>query len=174
MSEQAGRYQRSFTGMIGAMLVLLLVIGAFVAFRDVNRTDPGNPVDAVEWKQPTQVARQEASFTVLAPDRLPTGWIATSVRYGAGADGTWHIGMLTDQQRYVGLEQSTTTVSGMVETYVDENATQGQDVEVGGRTWESWSDSRDTALVRKDGRTVTLVVGTVTESVLEQFAATLR
>ena len=51
MSEQGGRYQRSFAGMIGALLITLLVIGAFVAFRALNRDelDGGpKPVDYLE------------------------------------------------------------------------------------------------------------------------------
>ena len=38
-SAAAGRYNRSPAGMVGALLVTLLVIGAFVAFRAFNRTD---------------------------------------------------------------------------------------------------------------------------------------
>ena len=44
MSGQAGRYQRSFSGMVGAMVVLLVVIGGYVAFRAVNRNDVADPV----------------------------------------------------------------------------------------------------------------------------------
>ncbi len=172
---RAGRYQRSFTGMIGAMIVLLLVIGAYMAFRGINRNDPGNPVEAVEWKQPAQFAREDATFDVLAPAELPEGWIATSVRYRAGAEGSWHLGMLTDRRRYVGLEQSAGPVSSMVERFVDPEATQTGEVTVAGERWQTWSDpGEDHALVRRVEGTTTLVVGTEPQDVLADFAATLR
>ena len=39
MSEQAGRYQRSFSGLIGAIVITLLAIGGFVAVRAFVRDD---------------------------------------------------------------------------------------------------------------------------------------
>ena len=98
MSAQAGRYQRSFAGMIGAMIVLVLVVGAFVLFRDAIREEPANPVEAVEIERPVEYARSEADFDLLAPDELPDGWIATSVRFTQGEEQAWHLGLLTDDQ----------------------------------------------------------------------------
>ena len=175
MSEQPGRYQRSFAGMIGAMVVLVLVVGAFVVFRDVTREDPADPVEAVEFKRAATYARTQADFDLLAPDRLPEGWIATSVRYRGGEEQSWHLGVLTDEKRYVGLEQSGRTVPDMVEDFVDEEASQGEDVSVAGETWESWTDDdEDLALVREADGVTTLVVGRVPLATLEQLIATLR
>lgn len=178
MSEQPGRYQRSFTGMIGAMVVLLLAVGAFVLFRDLVRDDPADPVKAVDFEGPADYARGAAGFDLLAPDELPEGWIATSVTFTEGSDEreqAWHLGCLTDERRYVGLEQADRPVSGMVEEYVDEEAVQGDDVEVAGRTWETWSDSgEDLALVNDSGGVTTLVVGRVPQDTLEELITTLR
>ena len=49
MSEQGGRYQRSFAGMIGALLITLVVIGAFVAFRALNRDELERRPEAVDY-----------------------------------------------------------------------------------------------------------------------------
>ena len=175
MSEQAGRYQRSFTGMIGAMIVLLLVVVAFVVFRDINRDDPADPVKPVDYAAPAEYARTQATFPVLAPRRLPEGWMATSVGFVGGEEQSWHLGTLTEDRRYVGLEQADRPVSAMVEDYVDENATQGEDVTIDGETWESWTDEGDDlALVRDTDEVTTLVVGRVSQSTLEEFLATLR
>lgn len=175
MSEQPGRYQRSFTGMIGAMVVLLLVVGGYALFRELNRDDPPSPVKAVDFVSPAKYARSEADFALLAPAELPDGWIATSVSFTSGDEQAWHLGCLTDDRRYVGLEQADRPVSDMVEDYVDEDATQGDDVTVGGETWETWTDAgEDLALVRESGDVTTLVVGRVPQETLEQFIATLR
>ncbi len=175
MSEQPGRYQRSFPGMIGAMIVLLLVVGAFVVFRDLTRDDPASPVKAVDYTSPAKYAKTTATFDVLAPEELPEGWIATSVRFQDGEEQAWHLGTLTEDRRYVGLEQADRPISGMVDDFVDPEATQGEDVTVDGETWETWTDAGDDlALVRESGDGTTLVVGPVPQATLEEFIATLR
>ena len=175
MSEQPGRYQRSFPGMIGAMLVLLLVVGAFVLFRDINRADPVSPVKAVEYADAAEYAKDTATFEVLAPRQLPEGWIATSVTFTDGEEQAWHLGTLTEDRRYVGLEQADRPVSDMVEEFVDEEATQGEDVTVDGETWETWTDAGDDlALVRESDDVTTVVVGPVPQETLEELIATLR
>lgn len=173
MSEQAGRYQRSFGGMIGAMIVLVLVVLAFVAFRDINRDDPADPAQPVDYENPAAFAREEADFPVLVPSSLPSGWIATSVRFQNVDTQSWHLGLLTDQRRYVGLEQAPRPISAMVEQYVDENAVQGEDVTIDGQAWQTWTDAEDTALVRQDPKVTTMVVGTVDEKTLVSFTKSL-
>ena len=173
MEEQPGRYQRSFAGMVGAMILLLVVIAAFVIFREANRTEPADPVEAIEWRGAASYARQEADFALLAPRRLPDGWIATSVRFGRQDEQSWHLGLLTDERSYVGLEQTEDSPSTMVEDFVDEEAERGEDVVVDGATWEAWSDEEDEALVREGKDVTTLVVGTVSQEELVEFLGTL-
>lgn len=173
VEEQPGRYQRSFAGMVGAMLLLLVVVGAFVLFREANRTEPEDPVEPIEWRGAASYARQEADFRLLAPRRLPEGWIATSVRFGRQDGQTWHLGLLTDERSYVGLEQTEDSPSTMVEDFVDEEAERGDDVVVDGVTWEAWSDEEDEALVREGEDVTTLVVGTVSQDELVDFVRSL-
>lgn len=175
MSEQPGRYQRSFPGMIGAMAVLLVVVIGFVLFRDVNRTEPESPIEPVDWRQPASYARGVADFPLLAPRRLPDGWIATSVRFTDGTQQAWHLGLLTDRERYVGFEQSPRPVEEMVEEHVDPEAEEGPSVRVDGETWQTFEDEGgDLALVREDEAVTTLVVGRVSQDALEQLILTLR
>jgi hypothetical protein len=176
MSQQAGRYQRSAAGMVGAMVVLVLVVLGFVLFRDLNRNDPPSPVRTVDYEQAAEYARDQASFDVVSPEDLPEGWRATSARYLTGESGSWHLGLLTDDDRYVGLEQSASTADAMVEEHVDAQAVEGDPVTVDGEDWATWSDSGgDLALVRETDGTTTLVVGhEVPEATLADFAARLR
>ena len=174
MSGQAGRYQRSFSGLVGAMAVLLLVIGGFVAFRAVNRTAPADPVTPFDWRGPATYAREQADFHVLAPASLPRGWFATSARWTGGRDAHWHLGLLTGRRQYVGVEQEDRSVDDMVQEYVDPNAARGKDVRIGGQTWQSWFDDEDQALVLEQKDVTTLVVGTVDRGTVEDFVKTLR
>lgn len=176
VSEQPGRYQRSFSGMIGAMLVLLVVIGVWVAFRNLTSNEPSSPVQTVAYKQTEQFARQHASFHLVGPSRLPSGWRATTVGYTPAPREHWHLGVLTNHNRYVGLEQGPTSVKQMVRVYVDRHAAQGHPVEAAGTTWQTWTDQGgDLALVRSAGSTTTLVVGhDVPEHELARYVGTLH
>lgn len=156
------------------MLVLLLVIGAFLVFRELNRTTPESMVRTVDYVQVAEFARAEASFDVLVPESLPPGWRATTATYTPGADEAWHLGLLTDEDKYVGLEQAASSPSAMVETHVGEEAVRGEAVRIEGRSWTSWSDDGgDDALVRRDGDTTTLVVGTTGQDVLADYVGSL-
>ncbi len=174
MSSQAGRYQRSFSGLVGALVVLLAVIAGYVAFRAVNRNDVADPVVAIDWRPRATNAREQADFSVLTPEELPEGWIATSARWTGGRDAHWHLGLLTGRRQYVGLEQRDRSVEDMVGQYVDPDAAQGEDVRIGGRTWQSWFDDRDQALVLEQDDVTTLVVGSVDRGTVEDFARSLR
>ncbi len=174
MSEQAGRYQRSAMGMIGAMIVLIAVVVGFVAFRAVNRNEPENPVRAVDYQQTLEYARGVADFPVVAPASLPEGWRATSVEF-IPSPTRWHLGLLTDEDRYVGLEQSRASLTDLVHEYVDPKAARGKPVQVDGQTWRTWTDpGGDTALGRTEGDVTTLVVGTAELDVLVDFTESLR
>ena len=158
------------------MLVLVAVVVGFVVFRDVNRADPADPVRAVDYGRDADFAREQASFDLVAPPSLPDGWRATTVEYVPGPDDRWHLGILTGQDRYVGLEQSADSVATMVETHVDPDAAKGAPVLVDGVPWSTYTDSGgDRALVLRTGGTTTLVVGhEVPQADLVSFAASLR
>ncbi len=176
MSGQAGRYQRSTSGLVGAILVLLVLVGGYVALQAVTRVDPPSPVREVDYSRVADLAREQAPFDVEAPPSLPDGWRATNVDYVDGVNAHWHLGMLNADGRYVGLEQSASSTKSMVETYVDEQAVRGEPVRVAGQTWTRWSDDGgDVALVREVDDTTTLVVGhEVPVQELADFVTTLR
>lgn len=159
--------------MVGAMLVLLAVIAAFVVFRELNRNEVTTPVRTVEYRQTAVYAAEQVDFELLAPSRLPEGWRATSVSF-TPEPSRWHIGQLTADDEYVGLEQSRASSRDMVETYVDENAVRRGAVQAAGTTWTTWTDAGgDTALVAETGDATTLVVGPVDRDVLVDYVELL-
>lgn len=176
MSQQAGRYPRTFGGMVGAMIVLLAIVLVWVGFRALTSSDPASPVQSVDYAQDVPPARKAAHFHLVAPPRLPAGWRATTVTFTDTVPQHWHLGVLTDHDRYVGLEQAQQSRGSMVATYVGKDATRGAPVQVGGRTWSTYTDSQgDLALVRHRDRVTTLVVGhEVPRSALLDYVASLR
>ena len=162
--------------MVGAMAVVFLAVVAFVVFRDAVRSDVTPTVEEVDYVKPAAFAQEEAGFAILAPPRLPEGWRSTSVRYVPGIDERWHLGLLTSEDRYVGVEQARSTEENLVEAHVDEEARRGDVVTIAGERWRTWTDEGgDLALVRRGEDVTTLVVGH--EVPLEQlvdFTASLR
>jgi len=174
--QAGGRYTRSVNGMVGAMVVVVLVVVAFVVFRDAVRSDVATTVEDVDYVKPAAFAQEQAGFEILAPPELPAGWRSTSVRYTPGVDERWHLGMLTEEDRYVGVEQARSSEENMVEAHVDEDARRGQPVTVAGERWQTWTDEGgDLALVRRGEEVTTLVVGhEVPLGRLVEFTASLR
>ncbi len=174
MSEKPGRYQRSVSGMVGALIVLVVLVVALVAVRNLLQEEPTNTVEPVDYRKAAEVGQEQVGFPILAPASLPEGWRATSVRLTPEPAPAWHLGLLTAEERYVGLEQSRRTEERMVEVFVDRDAVKGDPVQVDGETWQTWSDEGgDTAITRVDDGVTVLVVGTPDLEVLTDFAATL-
>jgi Protein of unknown function (DUF4245) len=176
VSQQAARYQRSFGGMIGAMVVLVVLVLVWVGVQTLRSDAPASAVRTVDYTSSVGPARKAADFDLVAPPRLPQGWHATTVTFTGDPGAHWHLGVLTDKSRYVGLEQGDESVRSMVQEYVDESATRGQQIEVAGQPWSTYTDSGgDLALVRRQGRTTTLVIGhDVPRSDLVSYTASLR
>jgi Protein of unknown function (DUF4245) len=176
VSEQAGRYQRSFGGMLAALLVLGLVVVGYVVIRALVLPDHDTSEPTVDYAQVVPPARKAADFDLVAPTRLPNGWSATSVRFDPGPPQHWHLGVLTPEQRYVGLEQGDRPVAEMLDEYVDKAASRQAATDVAGRTWSTYTDAGgDLAFVRRSGTATTLVVGhDVSRSQLESYVASLR
>jgi uncharacterized protein DUF4245 len=176
VSEQAGRYQRSAGGMVGALVVLLVVLLAWLAFKSLISRDPVTPARTVDYAKDVPAVQKAAGFDVAAPPSLPEGWRATTVSFEDGPTQHWHLGVLTDQEQYVGVEQSERSVRSMVEEYVDETARRHAPTDVAGRPWSTYTDDGgDLALVRHDDASTTLVVGhDVPRADLVSYAASLR
>jgi len=175
VSQQSARYQRTFSGMVGAMVVLLIVVLSFVLLRALNRSDVEDPVKPIEYAENLEYWQSQASFEILAPPSLPDGWIATSVRFESAEPQSWHLGVLTGDDHYVGIEQKREDEASMVADFVDEHAVAGGEVTVAGATWRAYSDhGGDQALVRRQGDLTTLVVGTISQDELASYVEILR
>lgn len=167
---RAGRYQRSIAGGVGSMIVLVLVVLGFVAFRGTFRDNGGVDVEPVDYLAVVGPA-QESGVQVVYPPSLPEGWTATSVDFVPGGRPGFGVGMLTDDEKFVGLRQQDEDLASMLETYVDGDALEGDTVTVDGSVapeWQEWSDAGgDHAYSATVGDTEVLVYGSApTEDLL--------
>jgi len=178
-SGQPGRYQRSTSGMVGALLATLLVIGAFVAFRACNRTDLQVEPDHVDYLAQVGFA-QQAGDRVVYPASLPGGWYATQLAVDPGQPTELRLSMLTGENDYVGFVQSPDSAPVLLTRYVDAAPVSGGPADVPGAVdgevtrWNVWTDDGgDTALVARHGAETLLVFGTASRAQLEQLAGSL-
>jgi hypothetical protein len=176
--ERPGRYQRSPAGMVGALVVTVLVILAFVGFRALNRSDLDVKPERVDYLSQVRFAQQDGQVADLAyPARLPDGWYATNVSFSSGDAPEIELSMLTADDQYVGFVQSRSSASDLLTTYVDPHPQAGSPVRITGSVahhWDTWTDTGgDTGLVAEHGQDALLVFGTVSKDQLAQLAASL-
>jgi hypothetical protein len=145
---------RTLTNMVWALLACFVVV-AFLMI--VTWRPKEEKVNAVPYTAQLEAARNAAAW-VRGPEPMPAGWVATSVEFRAPEQQpiTWHLGIVTNEKKYVGLEQS--NVSGpqfqsekLGRTTDDGTAT------VGGVTWQ-----RKVLLDRKQENALVLVGSGVT------------
>jgi hypothetical protein len=151
---------------VGALLVTLLVIGAFVAFRALNRDELEVGPEAVDYREQAALA-QEAGLDVVYPRDLPKGWQATNVEVVPGERPVWAVSLLTDAKRYVGIRQEDDQLDDLLSTYVDENVEVRPDVRVEGSVAPQWQvfedDGGDLAYAAELGDEVVMIYGSAGE-----------
>ncbi|WP_165368332.1 DUF4245 domain-containing protein [Phytoactinopolyspora endophytica] len=152
---------------------LLALVGGFFA---LNRPEAETP-DPVEYESVADLVRREYPYDVLVPRSVPDSWRATSVDHSQQAGGhEWRVGFLVDEEQFVGLEQS----DGEIEAYQRDRLrdfSEDGESRIDGDTWQRLvEDDRnpDRALVQVDGGVVTIVRGTTSYQVLEEFVSWLE
>jgi len=171
-----GRYPRSTNGLLGALVITVVMILGFVGFRALTSTSPDMRPERVDYLGAVQGA-QATGYRVAYPPTLPKGWIADSVQVQPGRRGSWSVGMLTDEQKFVGVHQEDADLTDLLHTYVDENPTEGRPVTIDspvGNRWRSFSDSGgDHAYALEMGRQWILVYGSAGTTDLRVIASEL-
>lgn len=149
-----GRYNRSFGGLIGSMVVLVLAVVAFVVFRGLVRADPAMDVEEFDYLLAVEAA-QASDVVVAYPPTLPEGWISTSGGFGGADVREFSLNFLDEEEQYVGtktvVDRPTAVLdrvlgdrfepAGTVEVDADDPALAGE--------WDVYTLSDDTAIVRE-------------------------
>lgn len=151
-------------GVIGVILVALFGVGKLVT------VEPDQPTRTVDYRSAVESARPVADFPLLAPPSLPSGWRATSARY---EPDSWHLGVLTSGDEYVGLEQVRISERRAVERFADGSRADGA-VPIEGTTWSRRNGpDGDSTYVRRDGDITVLVTGSASREQVERYVASL-
>jgi hypothetical protein len=182
VSQGSGRYQRSASGMVGAMIVTVLVIIAFVGFRALNRDDLSVDPQSVDYLQAVEALQEGNDLDPAYPVKLPAGWIATRAVFSAD-NLAWELDVLTDQKKYIGVRQAAMSEKDLVRKYVDEKGLRSAEITLPGAvspTWQSWTvDNDDTAYTTtlgesgESGGEHLMVFGAAGAAEVKAFAASL-
>jgi hypothetical protein len=170
--------------MVGAMVVLVAIIGAVMAFFGSCSFSPGGP-SAGSAVVPSADASGELSRTARAvafPVRepaVPKGWRAnsastSSVGVGASGNVVVRVGWVTASGAYVQLSQSGGAADDVLVDELEQKdpPSASGSVEVDGVTWTSYPARRDEpAWVTELDGAVLLITGSAAEAEFRQLAA---
>jgi hypothetical protein len=176
VSESAGRYQRSMSGMVGALIVTVGVIIAFVVFRAVNRDDLEIDRDAIDYLSLVESLQESDLLDPVYPPALPVDWKAVDATFDA-EDLTWSLDLNTEDSEFIGVVQSKLGLDELLETHVDDDTDEGAAVTLDSplaTTWSTFSDDGgDYAIAAEVKGFTVLVFGTADEDQIENLASSL-
>ncbi len=164
----------SMGDVVRSVVVLAVIVLGIWAFGQLQSSTPDDPVREVEYVSTAQSARTVATYPVLAPASLPEGWRANGVRFDPADSQPWHLGVLTGDDRYIGLEQEKAPVEDLIEAYA-EGAEESDTVDVAGTTWVRYDGPDDRITLVQETPEVTTIVTTSTAPLkdLERFISRL-
>lgn len=160
---------------MGDIVRSVVVLGAIVfglwGIQKFFSTDATEPVvKTVDYQQVVSQGRPVAEFDLLAPKTLPEGWRATSARFDPKA---WHLGVLTDDGTYVGIEQLKVSEDRAIDRFAADSERAGT-AEVDGKTWTVRKGPKKYwTYVREADGVTTLVNGTTSRAELERYITSL-
>jgi len=157
--------------IVRSVVVIGLIIIGLYAFGKLFTDKPDTPTRAVDYAKLADQARPVAGFELLAPSRLPKGWHANAAQLNID---WWHLGIVRGDQDYIGLDQvKDVSVNRALERFADGTRADGT-TEIEGQTWSVRQGPNDrTTYVLSKGEVTTVVVGTPSRSVIEDYIASL-
>lgn len=179
MSEASGtgqpsRYQRSFGGLIGSIIVLVLVVLGIVVFRGAFRNTPEYQPDDVDYQEMV-ASIQQLGLEPVYPPALPDGWSTKTASFDSGTRPEVDMVFTTDDEHTAGVHQADASTTDLLVTYVGDGTSESGDTlttSVG--TWTGWDDTDDDhAWTTQVGEDTVLVYSSGDADALRTFVQSL-
>lgn len=171
-----GRYERSFGGLVAALVVTVVAVGGLLWFLGLFRSDVEVEPGEVDYLRIAGEA-QDSGLEPVYPESLPEDWTATAYDVMAGDEPVFEIRMLTGDEEFVGIHQESVPASELVREFVNEEATSIDVYEARGsvaRAWEGFEDADgDTAYAAEVGGQTVLVYGPAAPEELQDLIGRL-
>lgn len=169
-STGSSRGNPAMGDIVRSMVVIAAIILALYGVGQLFTSNEKAEVETVDYTSIVAQARPAATFPLAAPTSLPEGWRATSARFQANG---WHLGVLTDDDEYVGLEQLRSSVDRAVDRFAEESKSSGT-AEIAGQTWSVRSGPKGRWIyVRDEDGLTTLLNSSAPRSVVEDYIESL-
>jgi hypothetical protein len=169
-SPRSTRGNPSMGDIMRSMAVIGLIILALYGIGKIFTQEPESATPAIDYATIVDQARPAAGFELLAPSSLPKGWKATTASLNID---WWHLGVLTADEEYIGLEQVKVSVDRAVDRFANGSKAAGT-AEIDGKTWAVRKGPQDrTTYVRREGGVTTLVNATGPRSEVEDYISSL-
>lgn len=161
-----GRYQRSAAGLVVSLVVTVVAVGGLLYFMGLFRPDFEAKPTAIDYLE-TVEAMQMSDLSPIYPEQLPDGWIATSVNVPTEESPYFMVGMLNDDDQFVGVRQEDASFGALLAGSVDEETQPADGYTVPdsvrrppAREWEGYTDGGgDTAYLAEVGDETVMVFG---------------
>ena len=153
-----------------AIATVASAIAAIAIVWTVGLVDTGSRIDPVDYAAETVEAQSSFDGALVTPS-LPEGWWANTAGIDRSADvDSWRIGLLTPDERYIALIQTTDANPSWLDGQV-RGAAPGATVALGGIDWTVY-DRRDAsdpgnvayALVTETTSSTIVLAGTATDA----------
>ncbi len=171
-----GKYQRSAGGLVTALLITVVAVGGLLWVLGLFRSDTSIRPDEVDYLAIAGEA-QDAELAPVYPASLPDGWFATAYEIQPGEEPVLEIRLLTGDDDFAGIHQSSASASELVRTYVDEDATPTDiysDADSVAGAWQGYEDEGgDTAYAAEVGGKTVLVYGSASAEELQDLIGRL-
>jgi hypothetical protein len=169
-SPRSSRGNPAIGDIVRSIVVIGVIILGLYAFGRLFTSTPENTVKTIDYVTVAEQARPAAAFPLLAPSELPKGWRATSARFQTNG---WHLGVLTDDDDYVGLEQLKGSADRAIDRFAEDSKSDGT-AQIAGQTWSvrTGPEGRLT-YVRDEAGYATLVNSTASRPVVEDYIESL-
>jgi hypothetical protein len=120
--------------MVRTLVVILAIVTVIVLL--VPRPN-ALPQAGVDPQQAARGAGSQLGFVPDVPRGLPEGWVVQAAQVRRSQDGivTWHLGYITPEGRYAGVEQAGRSTRAWEEILDGGGQVVGSQ-EIAGRTWE--------------------------------------
>lgn len=175
-SGRPGRYERSFGGLVAALVVTVAVVGGLLWFLGLFRADVEIDPQEIDHLAIAGEA-QDAGLEPVYPESLPEDWTATAYDVMGGEKPTFEIRMLTEDDEFVGIHQESAPASELLREYVDEETSPLDIYSTRGsvaRAWQGYEDAGgDAAYAAEVGRQTVLVYGSVSPEELQELIGRL-
>ena len=169
-STGSSRGNPSMGDVVRSVAVLGALVLALWGFGQFFTNTPDTAVKPIDYAAAVKSARPTAQFELLAPAALPKGWVATSAKF---TPETWHLGVVTDDEEYVGLEQRKVDARDLIEVYAKGSKAAGT-ATLGGETWNvRTGPDDDVTFVRTESGLTTLVTGEAPRAEVEAYVSSL-